>query len=457
MRFNRRMYCNRLVWNVREVHMKNYRSLVPIALVVLLVLSWFMLISGAVSENTQYEEKLAAARDFAGKRIVKYAIENYRKALEIKDSVAIRQEVADFYKSFERHKERLIWCEQFITDFPVAPEAYDSLLDAYILDKKYDRVFDILEMAEKRSVDSDFIRETRSRLAYLTKLDYDTYEDVGVFSQNFCPVMNDKALWGYVGRTGRKMTSFEYTSVGAFTSSGFAPVVSKDGDTFFIDKDNEQVTEIDERFSRLGPIVSDVFPAEGKDGKYYLVNRDNEILSEPYEYISAINNGAAIAKTGNQWIKIDTSGVPIAGQAYFEVILDDREFFNRNERYFAKENEGEPLALYNLQGEIIGGERFEDAKLFTDKGYAAVKKEGKWGFIDTDGVLVIQPAYDDARSFSNDLAAVKVGNKWGFIDPEGKLVIEAAYDDAKDFSSKGTCFVKTEATWRLLMLYRLNR
>jgi nitrogen fixation-related uncharacterized protein len=77
--------------------MKNYRLIVPIALVVFLILSWFTLISGAVNKNSQYEDLLATARDFAGKKIAKYAVENYRKALEIEDSPAIRQEVADLY------------------------------------------------------------------------------------------------------------------------------------------------------------------------------------------------------------------------------------------------------------------------------------------------------------------------------------------------------------------------
>jgi hypothetical protein len=337
----------------------------------------------------------------------------------------------------------------------LATENIECLLDAYIIDEKYERVFDILEVAEKRSVDSEFIRETRNRLAYLTKLTYDTYEDVGVFSKNRCPVMNDKGLWGYLSHTGRKLSRFEYSAAGPFTSSGFAPVVSKEGEAFFIDKDNDQVTEIDERFARLGPIVSDVFPAEAKDGKYYLVNRNNEILSEPYDFVSSVNSGVAIAKSGTQWVRIDTSGVPISGQAYSDVVLDDRGFFNRNERYFAKE--GDLFALYDIEGNIVGGERFEDARLFTDKGFAAVKKDGQWGFVNVEGDLVIEPAYDDARSFSNDVAAVKIEDKWGFIDPEGKLVIEATFDEVKDFSGKGTCFVKIETKWRLLSLYRLNR
>src|SRR5882724_3631450 len=47
-----------------------------------------------------------------------------------------------------------------------------------------------------------------------------------------------------------------------------------------------------------------------------------------------------------------------------------------------------------------------------------VLKDGKAGYIDKTGKLVIQPQYEgsSASSFSEGLAAVEVGDKWGFID-----------------------------------------
>jgi len=47
---------------------------------------------------------------------------------------------------------------------------------------------------------------------------------------------------------------------------------------------------------------------------------------------------------------------------------------------------------------------------------------------------VIAPQYEDAHSFSEDLAAVKKGGKWGYIDTDNKVVIPFQYDQAYDFS-----------------------
>jgi hypothetical protein len=55
---------------------------------------------------------------------------------------------------------------------------------------------------------------------------------------------------------------------------------------------------------------------------------------------------------------------------------------------------------------------YDDAKPFSD-GLAAVKKDGKWGYIDTGGRVDIPFEYTNVTSFSEGLAAVKKGGKWG--------------------------------------------
>ena len=85
-----------------------------------------------------------------------------------------------------------------------------------------------------------------------------------------------------------------------------------------------------------------------------------------------------------------------------------------------------------------------------------MKKDGKWGFIDKDGKVIIEPQYAEAHSFSNGYAAVKKDGKWGFIDKSGKLVIEAEFSDVRDFNEQGNCFVQIENQWKLLKLLRNN-
>lgn len=48
--------------------------------------------------------------------------------------------------------------------------------------------------------------------------------------------------------------------------------------------------------------------------------------------------------------------------------------------------------------------------------------------------VAIQPQYEDAAAFSDGLAAVKKDGKWGYIDEDGNTVIPFEYDFACDFS-----------------------
>ena len=50
--------------------------------------------------------------------------------------------------------------------------------------------------------------------------------------------------------------------------------------------------------------------------------------------------------------------------------------------------------------------------------------DGKWGFIDRDGHLVIPTEYDWTGGFSEGLAQVRTGGDAGYIDTSGDLVIE---------------------------------
>jgi len=58
---------------------------------------------------------------------------------------------------------------------------------------------------------------------------------------------------------------------------------------------------------------------------------------------------------------------------------------------------------------------------------------GKWGFINTNGVLVVPAVYDSVEEYSEGLAAVKSNHRWGYIDRQGKLVIRCKYEFTGQF------------------------
>lgn len=68
--------------------------------------------------------------------------------------------------------------------------------------------------------------------------------------------------------------------------------------------------------------------------------------------------------------------------------------------------------------------------------YLMFSKESKFGLMTLDGVVICDPIYDQIGSFNLDLALVILNGKYGFINRAGELVIPAIYDMVKGFSGK---------------------
>ncbi len=60
-------------------------------------------------------------------------------------------------------------------------------------------------------------------------------------------------------------------------------------------------------------------------------------------------------------------------------------------------------------------------------------KDWKWGYVSTNGEMVIEPNFDGAGSFCEGLAAVKVDWARGYIDRSGQFAIEPKFEAAGNF------------------------
>jgi len=80
---------------------------------------------------------------------------------------------------------------------------------------------------------------------------------------------------------------------------------------------------------------------------------------------------------------------------------------------------------------------------------ALVREGGNFGYIDKSAKYVIEPKFQDAKSFSDGLAAAVQDKKWGFIDASGKWAIEPQYDKVKYFNS-GFALVLKDDQWQYI-------
>lgn len=106
----------------------------------------------------------------------------------------------------------------------------------------------------------------------------------------------------------------------------------------------------------------------------------------------------------------------------------------------------------DYSGKIIISPRFDKAYDFSD-GYAVAGAEDadgnvKYGYIDKTGNYVLEPRYRGAYSFSGGLAPVQndEGTLWGYIDISGRLVLPYSYTDCRIFK-EGLAAVKMNTKW----------
>jgi hypothetical protein len=76
-----------------------------------------------------------------------------------------------------------------------------------------------------------------------------------------------------------------------------------------------------------------------------------------------------------------------------------------------------------------------------------IQQDGKWGYIDSSGKIVIKPQFAWAEEFSEGLAAFEnEDGKHGYIDEMGRVVIEPKFDNWTEFS-EGLAAVSVDFEW----------
>lgn len=188
------------------------------------------------------------------------------------------------------------------------------------------------------------------------------------------------------------------------------------------------------------------------NGKYGVMKTTGEVaIQATYESLKEAKDGILIAKKDGKYGLIDTSNTEkiqfqYTAASYNEVadiyVLEDEKAnatilngsletklsgivieINEDKGYM-KVRVGEEYKYYNFKFE-----EKQASEVLTSNTLFLSKKDGKYGYVDKDGNVVVDYIYDDAQEQNScGYVAVKKDGKWGSIDNKGNVVLEPTYD-----------------------------
>lgn len=99
----------------------------------------------------------------------------------------------------------------------------------------------------------------------------------------------------------------------------------------------------------------------------------------------------------------------------------------------------------DLTGRIVIPPTFEFVGGFSE-GHAPVYQNGRFGFIDRSGRFVISPRFEKAKAFHEGLAEVQMAGLWGFVKTDGEFAIQPQFEQTLWFSD-GRAPVRVGGLW----------
>lgn len=430
------------------------RILISLACAALLIASWAAAVT-AKSDADRQRELIDQAAAYTADEIYVLAVPLLEEAAGYQDTYTLEAETAlkKVYLSlaeqddYDRRYENLLDKQMARKD--AAPEIFLEAAQYYLEDSDTAKALFILRDGIAKTEDAELTRFYEDN-RYVYTLSRNFYDEAGPIYRGLAQVAQE-GRWGLATATGLPLIPCEYDRVSTF--DGDRAIVRKDGVISAVDEDGNRVALLHREAEDFGNYAENRVALQTEEG-WLLANGSLQTSSLVFEELGMFSGGSAPARQGQRWGVVDTSGEEwLLEPQYEEIIRDELGRCGDPECLFVRRNG----AVYLASGEDheeMGGP-YEDARPF-DGGWAAVKKGGKWGFIDAAGVKQIPCQFEDALSFGGHLAAVKQDGLWGYVSLLGEVVIEPQFLEAKSFSDESAP-VRTGLGWQFITLLEYER
>ena len=188
------------------------------------------------------------------------------------------------------------------------------------------------------------------------------------------------------------------------------------------DKEKHKILDLEkneikiEEYDYLEHLYEDYFIANIND-KYGIVNiNGNEVVKFKYDFIQKISKSKIV-----QGINYKANSIDLINLNKVIVTMKNANVYVGKD--FLNMQSDKDSVYIDFDGNILENTSVLDCKLY------AIEQNSKWGFINKNGEIIVEPEYDFVTEFNElGFAGIQKDGKWGSININGEVVIEPCYE-----------------------------
>lgn len=425
-------------------------------MIVLLLLGWYSVLGSLTGKSSEYEALIARAEEYESNEIYIRAVDCYQQAQEYDpDSLELDLRIARDYRRMGDGLSFVRQCESINKKYDYPEEAVILLSDYYLERKQEKKALTLLQTALKKHKGNEEMQNRYDMYRYSYTKKYLMFDSIGKYRQGTAVFWRDNSC-GLLNLKGSMMINSEYEWIAPQSEADeggtvFIPV-KKGGEFYIVNGSGYRIEvpqsgqNVEEMFAFSGGIA----PAKINGGYGYIDTHFTPLTAFEWENATGISDGAGAVQKNGKWALINGKLELITDYIYDDIRVDEHHYCTFGERLFAKT--GSEWIMLDSKGQRIGSESFEDAKVFVSDQPAAVKKDGKWGFVNKDGAITIAPSFEEAESFEAGLAPVMIGGLWGYTRQDAVQVIPAQFAGVTTFYGTTAAICESGNYWTLISL-----
>ena len=240
-----------------------------------------------------------------------------------------------------------------------------------------------------------------------------TYPNYVVSKEYITVEENDKTvMYDFFGNV---VKTNNYASVSEVEGTSYFIAKSEDGYYSIISKD----VNVNDKYIFMEYAFGDYFIFTNEENKTGVLHVWEGVVIEPtYTVILKIEGMNALEA------RDESNALHLYDSKLEEVfVLENAVVQKVNDNYTVIYSDTE-MKYINKDGKVV-----ENTEVYPDNKLYSIQKDGKWGFVNNSGEIIVPCKYDLVTELNSyGFAGVKQDGKWGVIDEKGKELVVPVYE-----------------------------